>query len=149
MSALISRKCLIVEDEAMVAMLIEDMLAELGCEVVAVAGKLAPAIEKAGGLQIDFAVLDINLAGQMTYPVADILLARGVPFLFATGYGGTGLAEGYGQAPTVQKPFATHVLRAALEKLLASAAPAITIQADVAGGAEAAPPGAGAGADGS
>jgi CheY-like chemotaxis protein len=126
MSTLISKKALVVEDEAMVAMLIEDMLVELGCEVVAVAGKLAPALEKAETLQIDFAVLDINLGGHMTYPVADVLIARGVPFVFATGYGGIGLAEGYGEMLTVQKPFARHALQAALEGLFESAAAART-----------------------
>jgi CheY-like chemotaxis protein len=112
------RRALVVEDESLVAMLVEDMLADLGCEVVATAARLEVAVEKASTLPIDFAVLDVNLAGQLAYPVADALRERGIPFLFATGYGASSLAEGYRHLPALQKPFGDRDLARALASIL-------------------------------
>lgn len=99
------RRIFIVEDEMMVAMLIEDMLADLGCKTVGPARRIEEALSMAAESAIDAAVLDVNLNGQETYPVADILRRRGIPFVFATGYGAMGLAERFREAPTLQKPF--------------------------------------------
>lgn len=99
------RKVFIVEDEMMVAMLIEDMLADLGCEAVGPARRIEEALSMAEGCLIDAAVLDVNLNGHETYPVADVLRRRGIPFIFATGYGAGGLDERFLDAPILQKPF--------------------------------------------
>ncbi len=109
-------RALLVEDESLVAMLIEDMLGELGHEVVVTASRLAEAVELAGELRIDFAVLDVNLHGQSTAPVARLLAARSVPFLFATGYGRAGVEPEYRDHPILTKPFARFDLAAAIER---------------------------------
>jgi CheY-like chemotaxis protein len=104
-------RVLVVEDEAMLAMMLEDMLAELGHEVVASAGSMeqAEALIRRGGF--DLAVLDVNLDGRHSFPLAELLEARGVPFLFATGYGRGGLPEPWNEAPVLQKPFSQHELQ--------------------------------------
>ncbi len=100
-------RVLLVEDEALVAMLVEDMLADQGCDVVATAPRLAEALARVGEatLEFDVAILDLNLAGESTFPVAAALAARGVPFAFATGYGAGGLPPEWRDRPTLQKPF--------------------------------------------
>ena len=85
-SPLSGRRVLVVEDETMVAWLLEDMLADLGCAVVGPAARVNQALAMLDAEAIDAAVLDVNLNGQMSYPVADALAARGVPFVFSTGY---------------------------------------------------------------
>jgi CheY-like chemotaxis protein len=100
-------RVLIVEDEALVSMLLEDMLADHGCEVAGVASRLSQALEMARdpALAFDAAILDVNLSGEPIFPVAEALAARGKPFVFATGYGAGGLPEGWRNRPTLQKPF--------------------------------------------
>ena len=98
-------RVLIVEDEMLVAMNIEDMLLDLGHEVAGIASRLAPALSLAGEAAIDAAMLDVNLAGENSFPVADVLAARGIPFVFATGYGRQGIEERYRDRPLLQKPF--------------------------------------------
>lgn len=110
------RRILIVEDEALVAMLIEDVVGDLGHDVVAVAGRVDDGVAKAEALEIDCAVLDLNLNGQRTYPVAEALRRRGVPFLFVTGYGAAGLAPGWEGEVVVQKPFQPHELAQGLAR---------------------------------
>lgn len=99
------RRVLVVEDEVIVAMLIEDMLNDLGYQVVALTTHLDEALTFARTMPVDLAVLDVNLNGQQSYPVADALHARGVPFVFATGYGSKILPSPYASVPTLQKPF--------------------------------------------
>ena len=98
-------RVLVVEDEAMVAMLIEDMLIDCGCGAVSVAGRMDQARQKLDSDTYDFAILDLNLSGEWTYPLADKLLEKGTPFVFATGYGSTLLEGVYASVPTLQKPF--------------------------------------------
>lgn len=97
-------RILVVEDEAIVAMLIEDALVDIGCEVVgpmtSVEKALAASMER-----LDGAFLDVNVRGQPVYPVADALIARGVPVVFVTGYGEAGIDRRFGGAPVVEKPF--------------------------------------------
>ncbi|HEX8584838.1 MAG TPA: response regulator [Allosphingosinicella sp.] len=107
-------RVLIVEDEMLVAMNIEDMLLDLGHEVAGLATRLAPALALAGESEIDAAVLDVNLAGEHSFPVADLLDKRGIPFLFATGYGLGGIEERYRGRVVLQKPFRLADLGAAL-----------------------------------
>ena len=107
-------RILVVEDEMTIALLIEDMLTEMGHEVVALAMRLQPALVHAQTADIDFAILDINLDGKQSFPVADILTSRGVPFTFASGYGSTGLEIKFAQAPTLAKPYQPDDLQALL-----------------------------------
>jgi CheY-like chemotaxis protein len=123
MTALARKRALIVEDEAVVAVMIEEMLQDLGCDVVGMAGRLAQAIAKARELPIDFGVLDVNLGGEMTYDVADVLMERGIPFIFATGYGSAVISGKYAAMPVIQKPFAPVALEEALERLMGLRAP--------------------------
>jgi CheY-like chemotaxis protein len=99
------RRILLVEDEAMIAMLVEDMLEDLGHDLAAVATRLEEALALTRSEVFDLAILDLNLGGVLTYPVADVLRERGNPFIFATGYGSSGLKEAYSDLPTLQKPF--------------------------------------------
>src|SRR5262247_311706 len=99
------RRVFVVEDEIMIRMLLEDMLADLGYGVAASAGGLNEAMTLARESDFDLAILDVNLNGDAVYPVADLLQERGVPFVFSTGYGDRGLPEPYRDCPTLQKPF--------------------------------------------
>jgi CheY-like chemotaxis protein len=109
-------RVLVVEDEAAVAMLIEDMLEELGCAVAATAAELDEALAavRAGGF--DVALLDINLAGRSALAVAEALDAQGRPFAFASGYGAAGRGP-WSDAPVLPKPFRKHDLAAVLQEL--------------------------------
>jgi CheY-like chemotaxis protein len=98
-------RILVVEDELMIRMLLEDMLGELGHTIAAAAARIDEALEAARTADVDLAILDVNLNGEPISPVADALVARGVPFVFATGYGEHGLPAPYRDRPTLKKPF--------------------------------------------
>jgi CheY-like chemotaxis protein len=115
---LAGRRILVIEDEMVVAMLIEDLLAELGCEVVRPVAHLDRALTLIERETVDAAVLDVNLDGQDSYPLADALLRRGVPFVFSTGYGGDSVRETYRGHPILQKPFTKRDLAGALTETL-------------------------------
>lgn len=110
---------LVVEDEVLVAMLIEDMLTDLGFEVVGPAMRLQRALAMAEDEGLDFAVLDVNLANEQSFPVAHRLRERGIPFVFATGYGSMGVREHFQDVFTLQKPFQQHELQHAISIALA------------------------------
>jgi CheY-like chemotaxis protein len=113
------RKVLVVEDEMMIAMLVEDMLSDLGCDVVGPAHGLDSALKLAmESVGLDVALLDVNLAGQPVFAVADALRAKGVPAIFSTGYGEAGLREIDAGAPVLQKPFRAGDLARALNTAL-------------------------------
>jgi CheY-like chemotaxis protein len=117
--ALRGRRVLVVEDEAMIAMLVEDMLADLGCVVVGPANRLEEAMELlASDAAVDVALLDVNLAGQPVFTLADALRARHIPAIFATGYGEVGLREVDRGAPVLHKPFRATELASALAEAL-------------------------------
>ena len=116
-------RVLLVEDEAMVALLLEDLLAEMGCTIAGVASRIGPAIAVARTLDYDLAILDLNLDGSETYPVADVVAARKLCGVFVTGYGRAGLREGYRHMPVLTKPFREADLRELLENTLAAALP--------------------------
>jgi CheY-like chemotaxis protein len=113
------RKVLVVEDEMMIAMLIEDMLDEFGCKLVGPATNVPRALELIDKEKVDIAVLDLNLDGKDTYAIADALRQKHVPFIFATGYGSTGVRPEYGDRPVLQKPFQAKDLETALAEALA------------------------------
>jgi CheY-like chemotaxis protein len=102
----------------MIAMLIEDMLDEFGCKLVGPATNVPRALELIGKESIAVAVLDLNLDGKDTYAIADALQRKNVPFIFATGYGSTGLRQEYGNRPVLPKPFQARDLEAALTEAL-------------------------------
>jgi CheY-like chemotaxis protein len=108
----------LVEDEMIVAWLLVDMLADLGCAVVGPASSVNQALAMIDTEAIDVAVLDVNLNGQLSYPVADALAARGMPFVFSSGYHKDRLPERYRTAPALQKPFHISELTDVLTKLL-------------------------------
>lgn len=111
-------RALVVEDDRLVALSIEDMLEELGCIVSASAGTLREAVRIATDGGFDFALLDMNLAGEPALPVAEILSARRIPFAFATGYGASALPEGFRDRPVVAKPFQIDGLAAVIDATL-------------------------------
>ena len=117
-------RVLVVEDEMTIAFLIEDMLTDMGHEVVEVAMRLPDAIKAAARLNIDLAILDVNLDGLRSFPVADILERRKIPFAFATGYGAAGIDEAYRIRPVLTKPFLTEDLRRVVAGLSETAQPA-------------------------
>lgn len=108
---------LIAEDEIFLAMMLQDLLEADGYEVSKVAS-VADALDAIASRPPDAAILDINLAGEQSFPVAKALRERGVPFLFATGYGEGALPEEFGGERTMQKPYLPHVLRSQLVALL-------------------------------
>lgn len=123
MSSLAGRRVLLVEDESLVAMNVEDMLLDLGCEVV-LAMRLDKALAYASSEPFDLAVLDVNLGDARSYPVADLLFERCTPFLFATGYGRQGLEVAYRDVPVLQKPYQAGPLEHLLIHLLTCEVPA-------------------------
>jgi CheY-like chemotaxis protein len=110
------RRVLVVEDEMLIGMLLEDMLTDLGHQVVGIVSRVNDALAAVQKEAFDLAILDVHLNGQAVFPVADALVERGVPFVFATGYGERGLPEQYRSRPILQKPFA----KDDLEKMLAT-----------------------------
>lgn len=113
------RRILVVEDEALVAMLLETMLEDMGFSPVGPVGDIDTALEVlADDPLLDGALLDVNVAGREVFPVAAALKARGVPFVFSTGYGEGGLPEEWRGQATIQKPFTEDAVRTALFKAL-------------------------------
>jgi CheY-like chemotaxis protein len=108
---------LVAEDEMLVAMLLESTLEDAGCHVMMVA-RLVKGLEIAMSQPIDAAILDINLAGQPSFALADALLERGIPFAFASGYGAGGVPDTYRHVPILQKPYDMEDIKAALATLL-------------------------------
>jgi CheY-like chemotaxis protein len=109
---------IVVEDETLVAILIEDMLADLGCKLLWTAQRVGKALDQLAHSAPGAAVLDVNIAGDEVYPVAAALAARNIPFVFATGYGVRGLKEPWSARPIVQKPFQVDELAAGLLQAL-------------------------------
>ena len=103
---MVKRRILVVEDEMLIGMLLEDMLTDIGHEVAAIVPRLKDALVAVEKETFDLAVLDVHLHGESAFPVAEALIAKGKPFIFATGYGERGLPENFRNRPVLQKPFA-------------------------------------------
>jgi DNA-binding response OmpR family regulator len=110
-----ARRVLVVEDEVMIAMLLEDMLTDLGYKVAGIVHRLEEALQAAWSADIELAILDINLNGKPSFSVAEILRARSIPFIFATGYGTAARRGDFGDTPVLQKPFNLRGLTQALD----------------------------------
>ncbi|PPQ31833.1 response regulator [Rhodopila globiformis] len=108
---------LVVDDETLIAMLLEDLLLDLDCTVVGPASTVAQslALVENGGGTLDGALLDINLRGELVYPVADVLAARGVPFVFITGNAQHGIDPRYAAIPALAKPFSNDTISDVVE----------------------------------
>lgn len=112
---------LVVEDEAIISFLIEDMLSELGASDVRHAGTLSAALAALDARMPDIAVLDVNLGGERVYPVAERLDAAGALFVFVTGYGKSGMDSRWSSRIVVQKPFNLEAMSGALREALGTA----------------------------
>jgi CheY-like chemotaxis protein len=110
----------LVEDEVMIRMMVADMLAELGYSIAAEAGEINEAIKLAQSIEFDLAILDVNVNGKVISPVADLITARNRPFIFATGYGSSGLPAEYRDRPALQKPFQIETLGRVIDQVLNS-----------------------------
>ncbi len=111
-----NRSVLVVEDEAVISMLIEDMLGELGCGDIRCVGTLKAGLAAIEAKHPDLVILDVNLGGTPAFPIAERLAAAGVPFLFTTGYGAAGLPPEWAGRPVLQKPFSVEALAAQLRQ---------------------------------
>ena len=111
----------LVEDEVMIRMMVAEMLEELGYTIAAETGEIGEAIRLAQSTYYDFAILDVNVNGKVISPVADQIKARNRPFIFATGYGSSGLPEEYRDRPALQKPFQIETLGKVIDSALRSA----------------------------
>jgi CheY-like chemotaxis protein len=113
-NAAAGKRVLVVEDELMIRMLLQDMLVDLGYTLAGEAGRIDEAVTLANQTEFDVAILDVNLNGQPISPVVEVLRKRGLPFVFATGYGQRGVPEAYRETPTLQKPFQADALAKAI-----------------------------------
>lgn len=118
MDGMDKRRVLIVEDEIVVALFLEDILAEFGYQVVGVVTQLDEAMARE--VDYDIAVLDVHINGRHVFDFADMLAARGIPFIFATGYGERGIPESHRGSPVLQKPFQPADLKRTLDEIAAS-----------------------------
>jgi CheY-like chemotaxis protein len=109
------KRVLVVEDELLIRMLLQDMLTDLGYRLAGETGHMDEALTLAKQSDFDVAILDVNLNGQPISPVVEVLVERGLPFVFATGYGTRGVPEPYRATPTLQKPFQADALARAIE----------------------------------
>ena len=116
------RRVLVVEDELLIGDLLEGMISDLGHQVVAVVPRVEDALAVIAREALDFAIVDLRLHGDMALPVADALVAKKVPFVFATGLGESGLPASYRGLPLLRKPFTKADLARQLEALASAAA---------------------------
>jgi CheY-like chemotaxis protein len=111
----------LVEDEVMIRMMVADMLEELGHSVAAEAGEIGEAVRLVQSTEFDLAILDVNVNGKVITPVAELITARNRPFIFATGYGSSGLPQEYRDRPALQKPFQLETLAQVIAATMKSA----------------------------
>ena len=117
------RRVLVVEDEALVSMLLEDMLEDLGCQVLGPLMRVSDALAVVAqpDTPFDVAILDVNLAGERCFTIAEALRARGTPFVLSTGYDDGGIDEGWRDRPILRKPFLSSQLEDVLRRALGAA----------------------------
>jgi two-component sensor histidine kinase/DNA-binding response OmpR family regulator len=113
-----ARRVMIVEDEALVALVLADQLTDMGVSVVGPCGSVAAAKAAIAENDVDAAILDVNLGGELVYPVAELLQAKGVPFIFVTGYGQESIDKNFSYAPVLEKPIEQETLAEVLGQSL-------------------------------
>jgi CheY-like chemotaxis protein len=111
---MLTTRVLLVEDEVLLRMMVADMVEELGHAVAAEAGDVGTASKLAENGEFDLAILDVNLNGKLSFPVADIIMRRHVPLIFATGYAADSLPDAYRATPFLRKPFQVEALAHAI-----------------------------------
>lgn len=111
-------RAFVAEDEALIFLNLKSTLGELGWEIASSATRIDKAQHEAQSGEFDIAILDLNLNGTLTYPVAEILRSRQIPFIFTTGYSRTGIESAYADTPLLQKPFSKEELDAAIRQAL-------------------------------
>jgi two-component SAPR family response regulator len=111
-------RVLVVEDDYLIAQLLDEMLRSIGCVVLGPLPRLADALDAAARETCDVAVLDVNLGGERVYPVAEVLSERNVPFVFVTGYSSGAVPREYAEQPRLGKPFKAQQLFRALSNLV-------------------------------
>jgi DNA-binding response OmpR family regulator len=116
--ALMGAAVLVIEDEMLITMLLEDILEELGCKVAGSAVNVRQAEDLVSTTAADAAILDVNLGGDPVFPIAERLLERGIPFVFASGYGSANLPDRWRAHPTLPKPFTAEQVTAALKTIM-------------------------------
>lgn len=120
MEAIVSRslRALLVEDEFMIALLLESYMKDCGVSEVVVVPTLARGLAAAREGDFDLAILDVNLNGESSFPIAQVLSERRIPFSFSTGYGPEGVARQFPDRPVLTKPYSPAVLKVVLRQLL-------------------------------
>ena len=118
MTLLEGRSVLILEDEPIIGFALEDMVEAIGGCVCGTAFRVAEALDLLDQRGCDAAILDVNIAGERSYPVADALAARGIPFIFASGYGDSEHPGRFASWPTVTKPYGLDDIKEALQGAL-------------------------------
>lgn len=115
-------RVLVVEDDASMAHLLESVLGEMQCKVLGPIARMDEvfAMIKRSGETLDVVLLDVNLSGVPSFPIADELMSRNIPFAFVTGYGESGVADAYVELPLLQKPFRADDLKRVLGELKAN-----------------------------
>lgn len=111
-------RILVVEDEMLIAIMIEDILADHGCDAVSTAATVEKALALIATTHFDLVTLDMNLGGRNTAAVADALIARRVPFIFSTGYSGINIKKNYDNQLVLKKPFGPYQLIGMIERAL-------------------------------
>jgi CheY-like chemotaxis protein len=119
--SIVGCRILVVEDEMLIALMIESTLQKLGCIIVGPASRLEQAQRLASEEALDAAILDITIRGGAVYPVAEQLLARGVPFVIASGYGDWSLPEPLRNQPRLTKPFTEEDVQEQINRLCCKA----------------------------
>jgi CheY-like chemotaxis protein len=117
-----ARKVLVVEDEVIISFLIQDLLQELGCADIWVASNVTEALAMLARRTPDLALLDVNLAGEQCFPVAEALTKAAVPFLFTTGYGRVGIPPAWDKTPVLQKPYDVNALETVIREMMPATA---------------------------
>ncbi len=111
-------RILVLDDEPLISMMVEDWLAELGCETVGPASSVSSALSLIDGAPLDGAILDVSLGDEDCYSVADALRERDIPFVFATGHGIKGVAARFKDAPVLTKPINFEQVKKVIIRLL-------------------------------
>lgn len=107
-------RIIVVEDEALIALEAEDMLRDMGHEIVISAATVRQALQALASQDVELGLLDVNVAGVEVFPVADVLLGKEIPIVFATGYGASAIRQDLQKYPTIKKPYSSEDLQRAI-----------------------------------